>query len=116
MVQQAGIAAIRDGEPYIEEIRETYRSRREQVIERLSGIPCLSLPNPAGAFYAFPQIDGLSDSMAFAKQLLAERKVGLAPGSAFGPDGEGYLRLSFAVSDDVLFPALDIFAAYLEER
>ena len=115
MVQQAGIAAIRGGEPYIEEIRETYRSRRERVIERLSGIPGLSLPNPAGAFYAFPQIEGLTDSMAFAKQLLVERKVGLAPGSAFGADGEGYLRLSFAVSDDVLFPALDIFAAYMAE-
>jgi aspartate/methionine/tyrosine aminotransferase len=51
---------------------------------------------PEGAFYAFFRVDGVGDSLAFAKELLSHAKVGLAPGSAFGPMGEGYLRLCFA--------------------
>jgi len=51
---------------------------------------------PEGAFYAFFRIDGITDSLAFAKEALSRTKVGLAPGSAFGPMGEGFLRLCFA--------------------
>ncbi len=115
MVQQAGVVAIRDGEPFIEGIRADYARRRRKVVDALAEIPGLSLPEPAGAFYAFPQIEGLQDSMSFARRLLKERRVGVAPGSAFGPDGEGYMRLSFAVSDDVLDPALEVFVEYLRE-
>ena len=115
MVQQAGIAALRDGEPYIEQIRTEYTKRRQKVVDALRSIPGLTLPDPAGAFYAFPRIEGLRDSMKFARRLLEERRVGVAPGSAFGPDGEGYMRLSFAVSDEVLDPALELFAEYLRE-
>jgi len=115
MVQQAGIAAIREGEPYIEQIRAEYASRRQKVVDSLRRIPGISLPEPAGAFYAFPQIEGLEDSMKFARRLLDERRVGVAPGRAFGPDGEGYIRLSFSVSGEVLDPALELFAAYVAD-
>ena len=115
MVQQAGIAAIREGEPYIEQIQAEYASRRQKVVDSLRRIPGISLPEPAGAFYAFPQIEGLEDSMKFARHLLDERRVGVAPGRAFGPDGEGYIRLSFSVSDDVLDPALKLFAEHVAD-
>jgi aspartate/methionine/tyrosine aminotransferase len=51
---------------------------------------------PEGAFYAFFRVDGVSDSLAFAKELLHTAKIGLAPGNAFGPMGEGWLRMCFA--------------------
>jgi aspartate/methionine/tyrosine aminotransferase len=54
------------------------------------------LARPAGAFYAFLAVDGVSDTLAFAKEVVQRCKVGLAPGIAFGPAGEGYLRLCFA--------------------
>jgi aspartate aminotransferase len=62
---------------------------------------------PDGAFYAFFRVDGMSDSLEFAKDLVRRRKVGLAPGAAFGPAGEGYLRLCFASSPERLAEALE---------
>ena len=113
MIQQAGIAALRDGEPYIREIRDQYMRRRKVAMDRISRIPGLSLPTPQGAFYVFPRVDGLTDSMAFAKTLLEETRVAIAPGIAFGPHGEGYIRISFASSEDVLIPALERFEEYM---
>src|SRR5579884_2264040 len=102
MVQRAGIVALRDGEPYIKEIREKYTRQRQVAIDKLSAIPNVKLPIPQGGFYAFPKIEGLHDSLPFAKKLLLEAKVGMAPGIAFGASGEGYMRLCFAASDAVL--------------
>ena len=62
MVQQAGIVALRDGEPYISELREHYAQRRAQVKAALESIPGVSLPEPQGAFYAFPKFSGITDS------------------------------------------------------
>jgi aspartate aminotransferase len=106
MVQQAGIVALRDGEPYIEELRAHYTARRQQVIDAFAEIQGVSLPQPAGAFYAFPEIEGLKDSTAFADHLLHDTGVALAPGVAFGAAGEGCVRLCFAASDFVLAEAL----------
>ncbi len=68
---------------------------------------------PAGAFYSFFAVDGLDDSRAFAKRVLAETGVGLAPGSAFGPGGEGHMRLCFAGSPERLCAAMDRLALLL---
>jgi aspartate/methionine/tyrosine aminotransferase len=62
---------------------------------------------PDGAFYLFFAVEGEADSRALAIRLLREAKVGLSPGTAFGPGGEGYLRLCFAGSHDRLSTALD---------
>jgi aspartate/methionine/tyrosine aminotransferase len=61
---------------------------------------------PPGAFYAFMRVDGLGNGLAFAKDLVARTGVGLAPGTAFGPEGEGYLRFCFASSEQRLSDAL----------
>ena len=106
MAQQAGIAALRDGEPYVQSLRTYYAGRRAQVIEALSSIPRVSLPEPEGAFYAFPQIEGLADSAAFTSKLLRETGVALAPGAAFGEAGEGYIRLCFAAREETVAQAL----------
>lgn len=106
-VQHGGIVALRDGEPFIKEIVDQYARARDLVVQRLGAMRRVRLVRPEAAFYAFFTVDGMSDSLAFAKQLIAETKVGLAPGIAFGPEGEGWLRLCFATSPARLGKALD---------
>jgi aspartate aminotransferase len=96
MVQQAGILALRDGEPHIAELREHLQQRRDQVKTALSALPGVSLPEPQGAFYAFPRFSDITDSAAFTAALVRETGVALAPGVGFGSDGEGYIRVCFA--------------------
>jgi aspartate/methionine/tyrosine aminotransferase len=109
-VQRAGIVAVRDGEPLVEEIVARYRIARDLVLERVAAIPRLSLPRPEAAFYAFIQVDGMGDSVAFARDLLMRTGVGVAPGAAFG-DGDhpcdDYLRLCFAATLPTLEQAFD---------
>lgn len=116
IVQQAGIVALRDGEPYIRELQTQYAGRRSLVVRALGAMRRVSLSVPDGAFYAFPRIDGLTNSAAFALDLLQATGVALAPGSAFGATGEGHVRLCFAASDMMLRKALDGLASFLEEK
>ncbi len=113
MVQQAGIVALRDGEPHLKDLRAHYASRRAQVTAALSAIPQVSLPEPQGAFYAFPQIAGLTDSTAFATQLLRGTGLALAPGVGFGSSGEGCVRICFAASEATVTAALEKFRNFL---
>ena len=106
MVQQAGIVALRDGEPYIEELRRHYGQRREQVQRALSELPGVSLPEPQGAFYAFPRFSDITDSTAFTAELVKNTGVALAPGVAFGRDGEGYIRVCFASTEATIADAM----------
>ena len=106
----------RDGDPYVKEIREKYAKQRGLVMDTLRSVPNLSLPDPMGGFYAFPEVKGLKDSLSFAKKLLLETGVGMAPGIAFGPAGEGYMRMCFAASDAVLVPALEKFKGFVEKQ
>jgi len=106
-VQHAGLAAIKDGEPFVAEIVEQYRQARDLVAQRLGGMRRVRMARPDAAFYAFFQVDGIADSLAFAKEIVAKHGVGLAPGIAFGPEGEGWLRLCFATSKAKLSEALD---------
>ena len=95
-LQHAGIVAVRDGEPFIASFVARCRAARDVAIDALRACRRVEVGRPEGAFYAFFRVAGVEDSLAFAKELLHRTKVGLAPGSAFGPMGEGYLRLCFA--------------------
>ena len=95
-VQHAGIVAVREGEPFIRSFVARCRAARDVAIDALSSCRRVHAVRPEGAFYAFFRVDGVADSLAFAKEVLHRSKVGLAPGSAFGPMGEGHLRLCFA--------------------
>jgi aspartate/methionine/tyrosine aminotransferase len=105
-VQQAGIAALRHGEPCIAELRAHFSARREQVVGGLSRIDGVHVAAPAGSFFAFFTVDGVTNSAAFALELLRETGVALAPGSAFGPGGEEALRLCFASTDQTIAESL----------
>jgi aspartate aminotransferase len=113
MVQQAGIVALRDGEPYLRELREHYTHRRAQVLHALSQIDRVSVMEPQGAFYVFFAIEGMTDSTTFATELLATTGLALTPGVAFGEGGEGFLRLCFAAREQTVADGLDRFRRYL---
>ena len=111
-VQAAGIAVLRDGEPDVELLQQRLASLRPLVGQHLNGVPGVRYFEPEGAFYSFFGIDGMTDSVTAAKHILATCGVGLAPGRAFGPHGEGHLRLCFAQPPETLTTALERLADY----
>jgi len=104
--QKAGETALEHGEASIRQVLTMYRSNRDDALAALQKIPGVDVPQPDGAFYLFPRIEGLSDSFALCRRLLDEAAVGLAPGIAFGEAGEGALRLCYAVEPAILSEAL----------
>jgi aspartate/methionine/tyrosine aminotransferase len=106
-LQRAGVVAVRDGEDVARQMVERCRIGRDIVLQRLGGMGRVRIVRPEGAFYTMFGVDGVDDVVAFAKQLVAEARVGLAPGTAFGPGGEGFLRLCFASSAARLASAMD---------
>jgi len=106
-VQWGGVAALDHGDAYVDALVGRYAEAAELVYDRLSSLPRVRLSRPRSAFYAFFQVDGMTDSFGYAVELMRRTKVGLAPGVAFGPAGEGHLRLCFATSLPKLSRALD---------
>ncbi len=105
--QVAAIEALESGAEAVEEMRQSYKLRRDLMVTRFNemGMECHS---PGGAFYVFPDIRkfGLS-SMEFATQLLEQHDIAAVPGSAFGASGEGFLRCCYATSIEEIEVALD---------
>jgi aspartate/methionine/tyrosine aminotransferase len=101
-VQRAGIAAIREGEPVIARSLGRLRRARDFLVAELRKLERVEVASPDGTMYVFFRIAGMADSLAFCKRLLREHGLGLAPGSAFGAAGEGYLRWCFASELDRL--------------
>ncbi|GIZ52223.1 pyridoxal phosphate-dependent aminotransferase [Noviherbaspirillum aridicola] len=97
-VQRAGIVAIERGDEIIAHTVERYRAARDFLHARLNELPGITAPLPKGAMYLFFRIDGERDTLALCKRLVREAGLGLAPGSAFGTEGEGYVRWCFASS------------------
>ncbi len=104
--QDAALAAIVGGEPAVEAMRAEYDRRRRLLVDGLNriGLPTFE---PRGAFYTFPKITstGLS-SDEFVERLISEEAVACVPGSAFGPSGEGHVRMCYATSYEKLEEAL----------
>jgi len=112
--QDAALVAIRDGEPEVERMRAEYDRRRRLIVDGLNGIG-LDTFEPRGAFYAFPRITstGLT-SDDFTERLLLEERVAVVPGSAFGPSGEGHVRMCYATSYEKLEEALVRIGRFVE--
>jgi aspartate aminotransferase len=106
-LQRGAIAALEKGDSFIAEMVERCRAGGELVFQRLSALPQVKVARPEAAFYAFFSVDGVKDTMAFCKKLAKEYKVGLAPGEAFGPGGQGNVRLCFASGAERLSKGLD---------
>jgi len=101
-VQRAGIAALEGGEPVIARTVQRFRLARDFLLQELSQVSRVQAALPDGAMYAFLRIEGMRDSLEFCKRLVREQQLGLAPGAAFGPHGEGYVRWCYAASQERL--------------
>ncbi|MCR5744099.1 MAG: aminotransferase class I/II-fold pyridoxal phosphate-dependent enzyme [Lachnospiraceae bacterium] len=112
--QYAAVVAMRDGDPDVAKMRESYNQRRRYVVTRLRdmGLDCFE---PYGAFYVFPSIKRFNmSSEEFATKLLQTQKVAVVPGTAFGDCGEGFLRISYAYSLENLKIALDRIEVFVK--
>ena len=95
-VQRAGLAALAEADAFVPGLVARLRRCRDTLLPRLAALPGVTVAVPSGGMYAFFSVEGQGDSLALAKRLVTEAGVGLAPGSAFGPEGEGWLRWCFA--------------------
>jgi len=111
--QVAAQAALEHGEDELRRMVAELKAKRDMCTRTLRSLPGVTVPDPDGAFYLFPRVHGLADSAAFCRRLLAEERVGLAPGSAFGAGGEGSVRICYAAERSVLEPALERFGRFL---
>jgi aspartate/methionine/tyrosine aminotransferase len=98
-VQRAGLAALQGARDFVPGLVERLRICRDTLLPLLAAVPRVQVATPLGGMYAFFRVDGEDDSLAFAKRLVAEVGLGLAPGAAFGTEGEGWLRWCFASRD-----------------
>ena len=112
--QLAGICAIEEGEPYLRESLMRWERSRSLLREAFAGLPRVHCPPSEAAFYAWFAVEGVRDSYGFASDILHEARVGLAPGAAFGAEGEGWLRLCHAVAPEQMALALERLVPALE--
>lgn len=111
--QYAAVAALRDGDGDVAEMREAYNQRRRYLVNAFREMK-LDCFEPYGAFYVFPCIKEFGmTSDEFATRFLEEEKVAVVPGTAFGDCGEGFLRISYAYSLDNLKVAIGRLAAFV---
>ena len=106
--QLAGLEAIRGPQEAVEAVVAEFRQRRDLIVSGLNAIPGIHCPTPSGAFYAFPNVQAFGHSSEdLAEILLKEAGVAVLPGTAFGRNGAGYLRLSYANSMENIEKALE---------
>jgi aspartate/methionine/tyrosine aminotransferase len=119
-VQRAGITAIEQGEDILCQTLTRYRTARDFLYAQLASPRFreagIIAPRPQGAMYVFFRVEGEIDSLQLCKRLVAEAGLGLAPGSAFGAEGEGAIRWCFANSLESLQQGLDRLERFLAQR
>ncbi|MGM0302183.1 aromatic amino acid aminotransferase [Enterococcus sp. AZ048] len=114
--QKAAVRALVQGISDAEVMREEYRERRDFVYQAMTKLG-FEVARPSGAFYIFAKIPAgqQQDSMAFCVELAEKNQLAIIPGIAFGPEGEGYVRISYAASMETLVEAMNRLAAYIEK-
>lgn len=115
-IQRAATVALQQGEDEVARARGHLRHTRQVLVGGLTALPGTIVPDAGGAMYVFFRIEGQSDSIALAKRLVAEAGLGLAPGAAFGPEGEGWLRWCHAVAEPRLVEGIDRLSAFLARQ
>ncbi|GGB48769.1 aminotransferase [Roseibium aquae] len=113
-VQRGAVAALTEGEDFLSAQISRAEQGRRIVMDGLSAVNRIHFAPPVGAFYLFLGIEGVTDTRRFALDLLRETGVGLAPGSAFGDAGKGFLRLCFARRHDHLEDAVGRIQAFMQ--
>ncbi|NOZ59293.1 MAG: pyridoxal phosphate-dependent aminotransferase [Euryarchaeota archaeon] len=115
-VQKAAVAALQGPKQEVERMVRAFDERRRYIVRELRSIPGVSCVLPKGAFYAFPNFSAYDrDSFRLANYLLESAEVAVVPGAAFGEEGEGYLRFSFATSMENIKEGMERIKRALEE-
>lgn len=105
--QMAAVAALRGPRDHIKMMIKEYSERRKLIMEELAEIPEIICFKPQGAFYVFPNIKAYKmSSETFAMHILEKARVIIVPGTAFGSNGEGYVRISYATSKEKIAEAM----------
>ena len=113
-VQMAGLAALEGPQDFVGELMREFRARRDLIVDGMNSLPGVSCQVPLGAFYAFPNVSGTGmTSRDFAERAMDDAGVALLSGTAFGEYGDGYIRISFANSQENLTEAVNRLAAML---
>jgi len=115
--QFAAIEALHSGEPHVQAMLAEYDRRRRYMTDRFNeiGLHCFE---PRGAFYCFPRVTDATglDETAFAEALLAEERVGVVPGTAFGRSGAGHVRVCYAAAYDEIVEAMDRIERFVDRH
>jgi aminotransferase len=112
--QEAALEAVRHGDEDVRRMVDSYHERRNFFVRGLNEVG-LKCHMPAGAFYAFPSIEGTGmTEVEFCKSLLAQEKVAIVPGAAFGECGRGHVRCSYATSIEKLESAVERIGRFVE--
>jgi aspartate/methionine/tyrosine aminotransferase len=112
-IQSAGVAAVQRGEASVAALRTALKAARDQVLTALRGLPEVEAAEPDGGLYVFFRIKDDRPSVTIASDMIASVGLGLAPGSAFGVEGQGWLRWCFAAETDKNAEGLRRLGAYL---
>jgi len=113
-VQDAGIDALVGDDRPVQAMRDEFRRRREVLVRGLCDIPGVKCQTPGGAFYVFPNVSAIErDDVKLANYILEEGNVAVLGGSTFGPNGKGFIRVSYANSENNLREALKRMRAAL---
>lgn len=105
-IQDAAIVALRSSQDCIDEMNAIYTRRRDAIVEALQAIG-LECNTPQATIYVWAKVPNGYTSAEFAEKLLEQAHVIVTPGSGYGPDGEGYIRISLTTPDDCLLEAVD---------
>ena len=112
-IQRACLWALENAGSDEARFRDTFRARRDHLIARLAAVPGLRTVVPEGAFYVFPRYELEMPSLEFCARLLSEEKLAVVPGVAFGPHGEGHVRISYSSPIEALDDGVDRLARFL---
>lgn len=106
-IQFGGIAALKHGEEFITRQKTLWTNNLDILMNRFKDMPRITFARPDATFYAFFKVDGIEDSMVFARQLIDTVGLSLAPGGSFGTGCHQHMRLCFGSSPDRLNEALN---------
>ena len=115
-VQQAGIAAVQQGERFTQELVLDLKASRDHLVRALSTVPGVNVKAPPGAMYLFFSMPGAAHSLELCKAMVRDVGLGVAPGSAFGPQGEGFVRWCYACDTARLDAGVERLTRFLAQR